>query len=54
MTDFQKKKKELRTELSNIEKQIYELETTYLDETKEIGNIFTGWDAYISLEKVKN
>jgi hypothetical protein len=29
------------------------LETTYLEETKDFGNIFAGWDAYLSLEKVK-
>lgn len=33
--------------------QIYDLETTYLEETKEFGNIFTGWDSYTSAEKVK-
>lgn len=33
--------------------QIYDLETTYLEETKEFGNIFTGWDSYLSSEKVK-
>mmetsp|Transcript_86753 Transcript_86753/g.169749 ORF Transcript_86753/g.169749 Transcript_86753/m.169749 type:complete len:109 (+) Transcript_86753:87-413(+) len=50
---LQKRKKELRQELSQIEKQIYDLETTYLEETKEFGNIFTGWDAYLGAEKVK-
>jgi chromatin modification-related protein EAF6 len=39
--------------LNTIEKQIYDLETNYLEETKEYGNIFTGWDAYLSLEKFK-
>jgi chromatin modification-related protein EAF6 len=43
----------LRTELSQIEKQIYDLETTYLEETKDFGNIFTGWDAYLAPDKVK-
>ena len=33
--------------------QIYDLETTYLEETKDLGNIFTGWENYISKEKVK-
>jgi len=50
---IQKKKKELKAELSTIEKQIYDLETTYLEETKEFGNIFTGWEYYLSSNKVK-
>ena len=29
------------------------METTYLDDTKEFGNVFTGWDAYLSAEKSK-
>jgi len=29
------------------------LETTYLEETKEFGNIFCGWDSYLSTEKLK-
>ncbi len=53
MAAIQKRKRELRNELSQIEKQIYDLETTYLEETKDIGSIFSGWDAYLSSEKVK-
>ncbi len=33
--------------------QIYELETSYLEETKDFGNVFTGWEAFISSEKTK-
>ncbi len=33
--------------------QIFDLETTYLEETKEFGNVFTGWEAYLSSEKFK-
>ena len=50
---LQKRRKELRTELSLIEKQIFDLESTYLEDTKEFGNIFTGWDSYLSKEKIK-
>lgn len=48
-----KRRKELRKELSLIEKQIYDLETAYLDETREFGNVFTGWKPFLSTEKVK-
>ena len=48
-----KRRKELRGELSLIEKQIYDLETTYLEETKEFGNIFIGWSTYLSKERPK-
>ena len=48
-----KRRKELRKELALIEKQIFDLETTYLEETKEVGNIFSGWGAYLApLDKV--
>ena len=33
--------------------QIYDLEAAYLEETKDLGNIFSGWENYISKEKVK-
>ena len=53
MSDNLKRKKELRKELNTIEKQIYDLETTYLEETKDFGNVFIGWDGYFSTDKVK-
>lgn len=48
-----KRQKELRHELALIERQIYDLETRYLEETRDIGNIFTGWDHVHSTEKSK-
>ena len=48
-----KRRKELRNELGLIEKQIYDLETTYLEETKEFGNVFIGWNGYLATEKTK-
>ena len=48
-----KRRKELRNELSLIEKQIYDLETTYLEDTKEFGNVFIGWSGYLATEKTK-
>jgi hypothetical protein len=29
------------------------LESVYLEETKDLGNIFSGWENYISKDKVK-
>ena len=48
-----KRRKELRNELSLIEKQIYDLETTYLEDSKEFGNVFVGWSGYLATEKTK-
>jgi chromatin modification-related protein EAF6 len=53
MAQHAKRRKELRNELSLIEKQIYDLETTYLEETKGFGNIFVGWNGYLAAEKPK-
>lgn len=43
----------LRTELIHIEKQIFDLETIYLEETRDFGNIFIGWESYLSTDKVQ-
>jgi hypothetical protein len=29
------------------------LETSYLEETRDFGNVFTGWDSYLAAEKTK-
>lgn len=38
-------------ELAHIEKQIYDLESTYLEDTQNFGNIFVGWNTYFANEK---
>lgn len=50
---LQKRKKDLKSELIQIEKQIYDLETSYLEETRDFGNVFSGWESYLSSEKTK-
>ena len=39
----------LQHDLVQVERQIYDLEGSYLDETRDTGNIFTGWDEYLGL-----
>ena len=52
-SNLQKRRRELRSDLSTIEKQIYDLETHYLEETRDVGNILSGWDMFLSNDKVK-
>ena len=53
MSAIQKRRKELRNELSLIEKQIYDLESTYLEDSRDFGNIFQGWGQYLSQDKTR-
>ena len=41
------KKSNLEEELRRVERQIYELEGEYLQETVKDGNILRGWDGYL-------
>ena len=41
------KKSLLEEELRRVERQIYELEGEYLQETVKDGNILRGWDSYL-------
>ena len=41
------KKQLLEEDLRRVEKQIYELEGEYLQETVKDGNILRGWDSYL-------
>ena len=49
-----KRRKELRSELALIEKQIYDLESTYLEETRSFGNVFVGWDGYFNPNQTRD
>mmetsp|Transcript_45845 Transcript_45845/g.115453 ORF Transcript_45845/g.115453 Transcript_45845/m.115453 type:complete len:94 (+) Transcript_45845:234-515(+) len=48
VAELQQKKASLEKNLSNLEKQIYALETSYLEETDHLGNLLRGWDNYLS------
>jgi chromatin modification-related protein EAF6 len=54
MNEVVKRRSELKSELTTIEKQIYDLESSYLEETRDFGNVFMGWNAYLSFDKSKS
>eukprot|EP00030_Apusomonadida_sp_AF-17_P004834 a513369_22.p2 GENE.a513369_22~~a513369_22.p2 ORF type:complete len:152 (+),score=79.09 a513369_22:30-458(+) len=47
-----KKKRELENELTTIEQRIYNLESSYIQDTASIGNVIRGWDGYLSSRTV--
>ncbi|KAL8162778.1 hypothetical protein V2J09_014267 [Rumex salicifolius] len=48
------KRKKLLEELRNVEKQVYELETTYLQDSTLCGNVFKGFEGSLSSSKTGN
>mmetsp|Transcript_19027 Transcript_19027/g.26619 ORF Transcript_19027/g.26619 Transcript_19027/m.26619 type:complete len:159 (-) Transcript_19027:55-531(-) len=42
------KKANIEQKLISLEKQIYALEGSYLHDTRNLGNILTGWENYLS------
>lgn len=47
------KKDALETQLNSLEKQIYALETSYLESSTQLGDLIRGWDAASPKEKKK-
>ncbi|XP_020548050.1 uncharacterized protein LOC105158460 isoform X2 [Sesamum indicum] len=45
------KRERLQEELRSVEKQVYELETSYLQETTTFGNALKGFDGFLSSSK---
>eukprot|EP00455_Lapot_gusevi_P056195 TRINITY_DN9279_c0_g1_i1.p1 TRINITY_DN9279_c0_g1~~TRINITY_DN9279_c0_g1_i1.p1 ORF type:complete len:120 (+),score=9.27 TRINITY_DN9279_c0_g1_i1:153-512(+) len=41
-------KRKLEEDLKNVEKQIYDLEENYIEDTHHYGNIIRGWEGYIN------
>ena len=42
------KKEELERSLMDVETRIFNLETTYLEDTGVMGNIVKGWDSFLT------
>ncbi|KAI5649560.1 hypothetical protein M9H77_35565 [Catharanthus roseus] len=51
LTSLLSKRQKLQEELRNVEKQVYELETSYLQETSNFGNAFKGFEGFLSSSK---
>ncbi|KAF6154801.1 hypothetical protein GIB67_032413 [Kingdonia uniflora] len=45
------KREKLRQELQNIEKQVYDLETSYLQDSSQGGNVLKGFEGFLSSTK---
>eukprot|EP00300_Choanocystis_sp_HF-7_P001601 c11286_g1_i1.p1 GENE.c11286_g1_i1~~c11286_g1_i1.p1 ORF type:complete len:134 (+),score=22.16 c11286_g1_i1:59-460(+) len=45
---LEKRKREIDEELEKMERQIYDLEGAYLEETQHVGNVLRGWESFLS------
>ncbi|XP_024522816.1 chromatin modification-related protein eaf6-like [Selaginella moellendorffii] len=45
------KREKLLEELRNVEKQVYDLETTYLHDSSQCGNVLKGFEGFLSSAK---
>ena len=48
---LQQRKERLDEELKQVEKQVYDLETTYLNESSQYGNVLKGFEGFLSQTK---
>jgi Histone acetyltransferase subunit NuA4 len=47
-SEADKKRDRVERQLLALEKQIYALETSYLEDTNSMGNLLRGWEGYLS------
>ena len=48
---LQQRKERLDEELKQVEKQVYDLETTYLNDSSQYGNVLKGFEGFLSQTK---
>ncbi|KAI3990160.1 hypothetical protein MKX01_029138 [Papaver californicum] len=51
LTSLMSKRAKLQEELRSIEKQVYELETSYLQDSSQGGNVLKGFEGFLSSTK---
>ncbi|XP_042513276.1 uncharacterized protein LOC122088165 isoform X5 [Macadamia integrifolia] len=51
LASLMSKRVKLHEELRNIEKQVYELETSYLQDSNQCGNVLKGFEWFLSASK---
>ncbi|KAF8392201.1 hypothetical protein HHK36_022543 [Tetracentron sinense] len=51
LASLMSKREKLQEELRNIEKQVYELETSYLQDSSQCGNVLKGYEGFLSSTK---
>ncbi|KAI7754369.1 hypothetical protein M8C21_025601 [Ambrosia artemisiifolia] len=51
LSSLMSKRQKLQEELRTIEKQVYELETSYLQESSNFGNVWKGYEGFLSSSK---
>jgi len=49
-TNLTQRKRQLEEDLKVIERQIFDLEENYIEETNHYGNIIKGWDGYLNVK----
>jgi len=48
MSTFAERKRRLDDDLKKVEREIFDLEEKYLEDTNQHGNIVKGWDGYLN------
>mmetsp|Transcript_15472 Transcript_15472/g.52855 ORF Transcript_15472/g.52855 Transcript_15472/m.52855 type:complete len:112 (+) Transcript_15472:155-490(+) len=48
---LQQRKDRLEEELRNVEKQVYDLETSYLNDSSQQGNVLRGFEGFLAAQK---